>query len=47
MRAAIPEIDLDKCTGCGDCVEWCPAGVVRLASGKAAKLSDKEIRGAR
>ncbi len=34
--AAIPEIAHDKCTGCGDCVEWCPAGIVRLISGKAA-----------
>lgn len=36
MKAAIPEIDLDECTGCGECVEWCPSGVVKLVSGKAA-----------
>ena len=32
---AIPEIDLDICTGCGDCVEFCPFGIVELANGKA------------
>ena len=34
MRMAIPEIDLDKCTGCGDCVELCPFGVVVLVDDK-------------
>ena len=32
---AIPEINLDICTGCGDCVEFCPAGIVGLVEGKA------------
>ncbi len=31
---AIPEIDLDKCTGCADCVELCPFGVVALVGDK-------------
>lgn len=31
---ALPEIDLDKCTGCGDCIELCPGGVVTLANDK-------------
>ncbi len=35
MRTAIVEIDLDKCTGCGDCVELCPFGIVTLVNGKA------------
>ena len=33
-RMAIPEIDLGKCTGCGDCVELCPFGIVALVNGK-------------
>ena len=35
MRMAIPEIDLDNCTGCGDCVELCPFGIVTLVNDKA------------
>ncbi len=42
MNLAIPEIDLDKCDGCGDCVELCPSGAVTLVNGKAvvARLED-------
>ncbi len=32
----IPEIDLAKCNGCGDCVEQCPPGAADLVDGKAA-----------
>ncbi len=32
---AVPEINLDICTGCGDCVEFCPSGTVTLVNGKA------------
>ncbi len=35
MRAVIPEIDPDKCNGCGDCIEQCPVGIVTLVNGKA------------
>ncbi len=35
MKTGIPKIDLDACTGCGDCVEWCPTGAVKLVNGKA------------
>lgn len=30
---ALPEIDLEKCTGCGDCVELCPTKAVELVKG--------------
>jgi len=33
--SAIPEIALEKCTGCGDCVEKCPTKAVELVRGKA------------
>ena len=36
---AIPEINLDICTGCGDCVEFCPSGIVGLVNGKAIIVS--------
>lgn len=33
--SAIPEIDLQKCTGCGDCVELCPGNAAELVRSKA------------
>jgi NAD-dependent dihydropyrimidine dehydrogenase PreA subunit len=36
MNVVTPEIDLDKCNGCGDCVEQCPSGIVALVDGKAS-----------
>lgn len=33
--AALLEIDLEKCTGCGVCVEKCPTQAVTLVNGKA------------
>ncbi|MBI2287799.1 MAG: 4Fe-4S binding protein [Chloroflexi bacterium] len=35
MTIVIPEVDLGKCNGCGDCVELCPAGIVAVVNGKA------------
>lgn len=32
---AVPEIDLARCNGCGNCVEKCPGSVVALMNGKA------------
>ncbi len=34
MKETLPEIDLEKCTGCGSCVEFCPTGAVKLEDGK-------------
>jgi ferredoxin len=31
-RASLPVLDRARCTGCGDCVPVCPAGVLALAS---------------
>lgn len=35
VRTAIPEIELEKCTGCGDCIGQCPTNAVELVRGKA------------
>ena len=31
----LPEIDVEACTGCGDCVTICPTGALAMAEGKA------------
>jgi NAD-dependent dihydropyrimidine dehydrogenase PreA subunit len=35
MKIQSPEINVNKCTGCGECVDWCPNDVVNLVEGKA------------
>lgn len=29
------QVDRDKCEGCGECAEACPASVLEMADGKA------------
>ena len=36
-RTPIPEIDLDRCTGCGACVSVCPQSAIGLAVAGAAR----------
>ncbi len=31
----LPAVDESKCTGCGECVRWCPVGAIKLVKGKA------------
>lgn len=31
----MPEVNPELCTGCGDCVEFCPSGAVAIVNGKA------------
>lgn len=33
-----PQIDRNKCTGCGDCIAKCPTGALGWQNGKAALL---------
>ena len=32
----LPEIDQERCTGCGDCLAACPEGALVLQDGRAA-----------
>ena len=38
-KVEIPEINPEKCEGCGDCVDWCPTGAVALVDGKAVVVN--------
>jgi ferredoxin len=40
MKRKIIKIDLDRCTGCGDCIPNCPEGAIQLIDGKARLISD-------
>ncbi len=39
-KRKIIKIDLEKCTGCGDCIPGCPEGALQLIDGKARLISD-------
>ena len=41
-RIILPVVDLDLCTGCGDCVGNCPAGAVEVVNGKATFVTSEE-----
>jgi len=33
-EAVVPRIDLEDCTGCGVCINWCPAGAISVVKNK-------------
>ncbi|MEM2320685.1 MAG: 4Fe-4S dicluster domain-containing protein [Candidatus Bathyarchaeia archaeon] len=35
-------VDLEKCTGCGSCVDVCPVGVYELKEGKSVPVKVDE-----
>ncbi|MHA1783834.1 MAG: ATP-binding protein [Candidatus Helarchaeota archaeon] len=35
-------VDLDKCTGCGTCVDVCPSGVYELKGDKTSVVAEDE-----
>jgi len=36
------KIDLEKCTGCGTCVDTCPVGVYEIQDGKSVAVNAEE-----
>jgi hypothetical protein len=36
-----PQVEIDKCIGCGNCAKWCPKGAIKVRKGKAIIDSDK------
>ncbi|MBO8127898.1 MAG: 4Fe-4S binding protein [Peptococcaceae bacterium] len=39
------QIDEEKCEGCGECVEACPASILELVDGKATVTDATECLG--
>jgi NAD-dependent dihydropyrimidine dehydrogenase PreA subunit len=35
MTSVLPVIDMAACTGCGDCVVWCPGKALAVIDNKA------------
>lgn len=40
-----PEIDIEKCVGCGECVEVCPTEVYELIDEKSVPVNADECLG--
>jgi NAD-dependent dihydropyrimidine dehydrogenase PreA subunit len=40
-----PEVDIEKCIGCGECVDICPVSVYELDGGKAKVVNEEECVG--
>ncbi len=38
-------VDVDKCIGCGECVDVCPVEVYELTDGKAVVVNEEECLG--
>jgi NAD-dependent dihydropyrimidine dehydrogenase PreA subunit len=39
------QVDRDKCEGCGECAEVCPASVLEMVDGKAEVANPDECLG--
>lgn len=44
MGRVKPQIDLERCTGCGKCLEVCKVGATSIVEGKAVIDYDKCVR---
>ncbi|WP_435549446.1 ferredoxin [Desulfobacterium sp. N47] len=40
-----PEVDTEKCVGCGECVNVCPVDVYELQEEKAVVVNEEECIG--
>ena len=41
--SVLPTVTVTKCTGCGDCIKWCPTDAIKIERGKAVILQKKCI----
>jgi NAD-dependent dihydropyrimidine dehydrogenase PreA subunit len=40
-----PVVDVEKCIGCGECVEVCPVDVYELRDGKSVVVMEEDCLG--
>jgi NAD-dependent dihydropyrimidine dehydrogenase PreA subunit len=40
-----PEVDAEKCTGCGECVDICPVDVYELQNEKSVVVEEEDCLG--
>jgi NAD-dependent dihydropyrimidine dehydrogenase PreA subunit len=40
-----PEVNAEKCVGCGDCIDVCPVSVYELQDGKSVVVHEEECVG--
>jgi NAD-dependent dihydropyrimidine dehydrogenase PreA subunit len=40
-----PEVNSEKCTGCGECVEICPVEVYEIQNKKSVAVNEEECVG--
>jgi NAD-dependent dihydropyrimidine dehydrogenase PreA subunit len=40
-----PEVDTEKCVGCGECIDVCPVSVYELQDGKSVVVNEEECVG--
>ena len=45
VKRKIIEIDEERCSGCGECVEACAEGAIRIVDGKARLVSENYCDG--
>jgi NAD-dependent dihydropyrimidine dehydrogenase PreA subunit len=43
--ASRPEVDIEKCVGCGECVDACPVDVYELQDEKSVPVNEDECLG--
>lgn len=41
----VVQVDVDKCEGCGECVDNCPASVLEMVDGKAKVINEEDCLG--
>jgi NAD-dependent dihydropyrimidine dehydrogenase PreA subunit len=45
VRKRIPSVDVDRCTGCGNCVSFCPHDCLDIVDGTCALVRPRDCRG--